>query len=256
MPSRPYILAECLWENVCKTSYDVAILPWGATEAHNFHLPYCTDTLQAERVAAESARLAWEKGARVLVLPPIPFGVQTGQSDLPFCINLNPSTQTAILRDVILSIAPHGIRKFVIFNSHGGNCFKQIIRELQPISNVLLCQINWWQTVKADPFFDTPGDHAGELESSMLYYLAPDITLPVEKAGPGYAKPTKVKGFRDGTAWMQRQWSKVTADTGVGDPKNATAAKGEKYFAAATKHLGEFFYDLAVMDPNDLYEQK
>jgi creatinine amidohydrolase/Fe(II)-dependent formamide hydrolase-like protein len=44
----------------------VAVLPWGATEAHNYHLPYGTDNLECEHIAAEAARLAWEAGARVV----------------------------------------------------------------------------------------------------------------------------------------------------------------------------------------------
>ena len=62
--SRPYILAESHWGTVRDTRYDVAILPWGATEAHNFHLPYSTDVIECEVLAAESARLAWERGAK------------------------------------------------------------------------------------------------------------------------------------------------------------------------------------------------
>ena len=87
---RPYILAETNWKSVREESYEVAILPWGATEAHNYHLPYATDSLQAEYVAVEAAKKAWKNNAKVLVLPTIPFGVNTGQMDIPFCINMNP----------------------------------------------------------------------------------------------------------------------------------------------------------------------
>src|SRR6185312_14559411 len=51
----PYILAETNWKTVSSTEYDVAILPWGATEAHNYHLPYATDVMECDAVAAESA---------------------------------------------------------------------------------------------------------------------------------------------------------------------------------------------------------
>ena len=59
---RPYILAETNWKAVDSTRFDVAVLPWGATEAHNWHLPYATDVMECDHVAAESARVAWEKG--------------------------------------------------------------------------------------------------------------------------------------------------------------------------------------------------
>jgi creatinine amidohydrolase/Fe(II)-dependent formamide hydrolase-like protein len=61
----------------------------------------------------------------------MPFGVQTGQLDVPFCINMNPSTQIAVLEDVISSLEGVGIMKFVIMNGHGGNDFRQMLRELQ-----------------------------------------------------------------------------------------------------------------------------
>ncbi len=104
MPDRPYILAETTWKTVCEMKYDVAVLPWGATEAHNYHVPYGTDNYESEYIAAEAARLAWDAGARVVVLPILPLGVQAGQLDIPFCVNLIPSTQTAVLGDIARSL--------------------------------------------------------------------------------------------------------------------------------------------------------
>src|SRR5439155_12476465 len=132
MPPRPYLLHEAIWPAVREAPYQVAVLPWGATEAHNRHLPYGTDTVETERVAAESARLAWEAGARVVVLPAVPFGVNTGQLEIPLCINMNPATQAAVLRDVTESVARAGVAKLVILNGHGGNDFRLMIRELVP----------------------------------------------------------------------------------------------------------------------------
>ena len=58
MPTRPYLLAETNWKTVKDTDYQVAVLPWGATEAHNYHLPYATDNFESQYVAAEAARKA------------------------------------------------------------------------------------------------------------------------------------------------------------------------------------------------------
>ena len=55
---RPYVLAETTWKTVRENDYSVAILPWGATEAHNYHLPYATDNIQAEQVAIRAAERA------------------------------------------------------------------------------------------------------------------------------------------------------------------------------------------------------
>ena len=98
---RPFILAETNWKTVKETDYTVAVLPWGATEAHNYHLPYATDNYQVDHVAAAAAEIAWKAGAKVIVLPCIPFGINTGQLDVKLCMNVNPSTQLAILKDVV-----------------------------------------------------------------------------------------------------------------------------------------------------------
>ena len=127
---RPYILSETNWDSLKDAEFELAVLPWGATEAHNYHLPYSSDVIESDLISAESARIAWEKGARVVVLPTIPFGVNTGQSDIFLTINLNPSTQFAILKDVVEVLNRQKIFKLLIFNSHGGNDFKPIIREL------------------------------------------------------------------------------------------------------------------------------
>jgi creatinine amidohydrolase len=109
MPPRSYILNELTWKTVRDTRYEVALLPWGATEAHNFHLPYSTDNVQTERIAALAAGRAWEHGARVVVLPLVPFGVNTGQLDIPLCLNVHPSTQALVLRDLATALAGQGV---------------------------------------------------------------------------------------------------------------------------------------------------
>jgi len=59
MPARPYILNELTWKTVRDARYEVAVLPWGATEAHNLHLPYTTDNIQAEEIATRATGRAW-----------------------------------------------------------------------------------------------------------------------------------------------------------------------------------------------------
>lgn len=253
MNRHPWELASSTWREVGAAQYAVAVLPWGATEAHNTHLPYATDTLQSEGVALEAARRAWEKGAKVVVLPSIPFGVQTGQRELPLCINLDPSTQARIIANVAESVAGAGVPKLVIVNGHGGNDFKPMIRELQGRLPLLIAQVNWYQVVDPRTYFEEPGDHAGELETSVLQHLAPSLVEPLATAGRGKAKKPAIKGFAEGWAWTPRRWVDVTDDTGVGDPRKATPAKGAKYFDAVTTKLGAFFVDLAATPREKLY---
>jgi creatinine amidohydrolase len=252
--ARPITLAEANWRAVSRARFEVAVLPWGATEAHNFHLPYATDTIQAAAIAGAAAARATEAGAHVIVLPTLPFGVQTGQRDVPFCINMNPTTQLAVLRDVIRSLEPHGVRKLLVLNGHGGNDFRWMIRELQPQVVPFLCTMNWYACVDPVHWFDEPGDHAGEMETSVMLHLAPSLVRPLREAGPGTAKRFRPGALRDGTAWAQRAWTQVTADTGVGNPAAATAARGAAFFDAVVEHIARFITELDGADPDALYE--
>ncbi len=254
MTSRPYILAETNWKTVAATGYRVAVLPWGATEAHNYHLPYATDVLECDAVAAASAKIAWESGARVVVLPTVPFGVNTGQLDIKLCLNMNPSTQAALLRDLVSALAGQGISKLVILNGHGGNDFRQMIRELQPSTRVFLCTLNWYSCVDPKPYFDEPGDHAGELETSVMQHIAPDLVRPVAEAGSGKQKRPSIAALREGWVWAPRPWSRVSADTGVGNPAASSPEKGARFLEAVAARIGSFLIDLAATDISTLYE--
>ncbi len=253
-PSRPYILNELTWKTVRDSRYEVAVLPWGATEAHNLHLPYSTDNIETEEVAARAAERAWKAGAKLVVLPIVPFGVNTGQLDIPLCINMNPSTQALVLRDVASSLAGQGIKKLVILNGHGGNDFRQMIRELQPQVSLFLCVVNWYKILDLKSYFSDVGDHAGEMETSVMQYVAPERVLPLSEAGSGKAKAFKIAAFREGWAWAPRQWTQVTDDTGVGNPAASTAEKGQRYLEAVSGKLADFFVDLAKADTANLYQ--
>jgi creatinine amidohydrolase len=251
---RPYLLAETTWKAIQNEKFELAILSWGATEAHNYHLPYGTDVYEADYIAAESARKAWEKGAKVIVLPTIPFGVNSGQTDILLDINMHPSTQLAVLNDIVEVLNRQGIHKLLILNSHGGNDFKPMLRELgvrYPKMHLSLCF--WFTILDRKNYFEEKGDHADELETSLMMHLRPDLVLPLEEAGDGTAKLHSVAAFREGWAWTERKWSQVTTDTGIGSPKKATAKKGEDFFEDLTAKLGEFYYELAKADTKEMY---
>lgn len=254
MKQRPFILKETNWKSVKNTEYNLAILPWGATEAHNYHLPYGTDIYETEVIAESAAKLAWDKGAKVIVLPIIPFGVNTQQLDIKLTINMNPSTQMKILEDVIESLENQGIEKLVILNGHGGNNFKQMIRELQNKSKIFLSAINWFDIVPNNDFFEEGGDHAHEMETSFMLYSFPELVLPLEEAGEGISKTFKITAFREKWAWTPREWTKVTQDTGIGNPKKANATKGENFVNSVSKKISQFFVELSEADISDLYE--
>ncbi|MGE0770662.1 MAG: creatininase family protein [Cyclobacteriaceae bacterium] len=251
---RPYILAENNWKNIKDSVFDLGILPWGATEAHNYHLPYGTDIIEADEIAAASAKIAHEAGAKIVVLPTIPFGVNTGQQDVLLDINMNPSTQLMVLHDVVQVLDRQGIHKLMILNSHGGNDFRPMIRELGlKFPNMFICSCDWFRSIDHKTFFENKDDHAGEMETSLLLHLKPQLVRPLSEAGDGNAKQFRFEAMREGWAWAERKWTQVTKDTGVGDPRKASAGKGEKYFKAVTEKVARLMIEVATANSKDFY---
>ena len=146
---KTHLLAEVTWKHVMQASYEVAVLPWGATEAHNYHLPYGTDAHESELVGDRVCADAQQRGAKLVMLPTIPYGVQSNMLDIPLAINVYPSTLFAFLKDIVDSLERHGIRKLAILNSHGGNDFlKPFVREMSGRSSAFICVIDWWRVGK------------------------------------------------------------------------------------------------------------
>ena len=252
---RPYILAENNWKNLQHERFELAVLPWGATEAHNYHMPYGTDVFEAESIAAGAGKFAWEKGAKAVILPTIPFGVNTGQSDIYLDINMNPSTQMSILKDILTVLDRQGVKKFLILNSHGGNDFKTMLRELGLLfPDMLLVTCNWYQALDKSLYFEEAGDHADEMETSLIMYLHPHLVLPLEEAGEGKEKKSEIQGIREKWAWAERKWSEVTQDTGIGNPKKSDAEKGERYFYDVCAKVGQLMVDICKVDKRRMYE--
>ncbi len=251
---RPYILEEANYKSVINTQYKLAVLPWGATEAHNYHLPYATDNYQVEHVARKAAQSAFDRGVPVLTLPCVPFGINTGQLDIDFCLNVLPSTQMAVLKDLVDVLVRQKIEKLILLNGHGGNHFKNMIREMSfHFPQIFICAINWFEVVDWNQYFTEPGDHAGEMETSAMMHIRPDLVRPLSEAGDGAAKKINLSGFREGWATTQRPWSQVTRDTGVGNPAEATAEKGKKYMDDCSEKLADFYLELANTPNDELY---
>jgi creatinine amidohydrolase len=249
MTRRPYILAEATWKGVQEQTLDGAILPWGATEAHNTHLPYATDIFQVQAVAERWAADAWNEGLRLMVLPTVPFGVNTAQIDLPFHINMNPSTQFLVVKDVVTSLERQGIRTLYLLNGHGANAFTHMARELYAQSKVMIICIDWFRVVSAAEFFDQPGDHADELETSVMMAVRGDLVDDPAGAGRGAYTGPPLKALNRGVAWSQRGWlGRSTLDTGMGDPRPASAEKGERYLAAVNAKLLELAREVRALD--------
>jgi len=238
--------------------YDVALLPWGATEPHNLHLPYLTDAILAHDVAVDAAQHALtDYGVRAMVLPPVAMGAQNpGQRDLKFCIHYRYDTQRAILADTVAALAHQGFSKLLIINGHGGNTFKSMIRDLAvDYPDFLILSSEWFTVLPARDWFDEPGDHADELETSVMMHYHPEL-VNLSEAGPGQAHPFALASLREKVAWLPRHWTRVTDDTGIGNPHLATPEKGRRFAEAVAARYALLIKELAaVRSLDELYER-
>jgi creatinine amidohydrolase len=248
----PYDLFEANYRQLLDYRPNVAILPWGATEAHNYHLPHGTDVIEATAFAREAARRAHQQGAKPIVLPAIPYGNNAQQLDQVATIHFSTNTAAVILRDVALSLTKQGIDRLILLNGHGGNEFKPIVRDTQLELGLLIVVINFWQ-VRMDEalrVFEAPGDHADEMETSLLLHLRPEL-VAMDQAGPGAKIPLRIQQLNQPGVWTPRPWSKVHPDTGHGDPRAATAEKGARYFELVSAAIAQVIVGLSQANRGD-----
>ncbi|MEN6625847.1 MAG: creatininase family protein [Candidatus Sumerlaeia bacterium] len=235
---------------------EVAVLPTGAIEAHNRHLPEGQDFLHTTHVARASAAAAWERGARVVCLPTLPYGVDCNLLDFPLSIHVSQAALDAMIRDIIVSLRRHGIRKVVILNGHGGNDFTPFIRQIQCDTDVHVFVVNWW-TVGNDRYgeiFDEPDDHAGEMETSVALALYPEL-VEMDRAGDGVPAPFRLEALREGWARTSRRFSRLTDHCAAGDPRLATPEKGKAYLELVCGRISDFLVELANSEIDENFPQ-
>src|SRR5437764_11147700 len=202
MPSsRPWVLAEQTDPFVRSQTWQVAVLPFGATEPHNLHMPYGTDTFQLDTLANRACERAFEAGARVVLLPTVPFGVNTNHLQVPgaLVLSVTPTTLLRLLTDLVDSLERQGVRKLVLLNGHGGNELKPLTRELHHRTGVFLCLCDWFRMARDvyPDLFERPGEHADEVETSLGLAFFPELLRP-DLADDGAARPTRLEAANRG----------------------------------------------------------
>jgi len=224
----------------------VVILPAGSTEQHGRHLPLDVDVFLAESICLEIGRRAPD---RVLVLPPVSYGLNRHHIDFPGTIHIEPETFIAFCLNITKSVMYHGFEKILIVNGHGSNTpLIDLVARRTTLETPGLCAACTYIPLALDAFAtvqDTPViAHADEFETSLYLHLAPE-RVQMDKAGKG----DDVQGRHfssDSTSAIRFNdyWSRWT-DLGVhGDATTATAAKGKVIFEAAVTRLIEAVEDL------------
>lgn len=255
----PWKLAETNLATVREQGYQVAVLPLGATEPHNLHLPYGIDHFEGETIGAAVCAAAWQQGAKVVLLPTIPYGTQTNQREFPLAMNLNPSTLALVISDLVAALVQSGILKIVLLNSHGGNELKSVLRELYGRSPAKLFLCNWYQ-IFGDVYasiFQEPDDHAGEMETSFALAHFPELVARTADgrlaADEGRKNATRFEAVNRGWVSIARPWHLLTTNSGAGNPHAASAEKGRRMVEVVVERLSKFLVELSAAAVDDRF---
>jgi len=256
---RPWVLAETNYAYTKQNRYEVAVLPLGATEPHNLHLPYGTDTLEGDAIGGQLCEAAHRRGARVVLLPTIPYGTETNMREFPLALNLDPSTLYQVITDLVESLVGSGIRKILLLNSHGGNDLKPLMRQLagKTEAHVFLC--NWYQalTDEYSGIFEQPEDHAGEMETSVALAYFPHLVARREDgslaADDGKINKTRFRAIDQGWISITRPWHLLTANSGSGNPHAATAEKGRRMMQVLIDRIATFLVELSEAEIDERF---
>ncbi|HEU5088640.1 MAG TPA: creatininase family protein [Roseiflexaceae bacterium] len=219
----------------------VVILPTGSTEQHGPHLPLDTDVFLAESVCLEAARRAPE---RMLVLPPISYGLNLHHIDFPGTIHIEPEVYIAFCTQITKSVAYHGFQKILLVNGHGSNSpLNDLVARKTVLATGALCAAVNYFALALDDFAAAGGApfiaHADEFETSLYLHLAPE-RVRMDKAVAGHDVMGRYVSS-DSTANYPVRFSDIWGrwtNTGVhGDPTAATADKGQVIFESAVTNL-------------------
>lgn len=212
MPS----LSEKTWCEIEEITEKGVIIPIGSIEQHGPHLPLSTDSLLVERIAEEIG-----ERTDCLVIPTIRFGISEEHMDFKGTITLSPESFKAMVFDICTSLQRHGFNRQYIINYHGGN--KRYLIELIPKVKEMGINVSLHRVLGRLGKFD----HAGEVETSLMFYLFPE-----------QVKEDKIERFRykipEGNEWRTKDYS----ETGViGEAIDASAERGKQYFDKIVNEL-------------------
>ena len=252
-------LARANYGQIKEQHFEVAVLPLGATEPHNLHLPYGTDIFEGTIVGERCCSVAASRGAKVVLLPTIPFGTETNLREFPLAINLNPSTLNQVVTDIVASLVNSGIRKIVLLNSHGGNGLKPLLRELSGQTEAHLFLCNWYEVINDvyHEIFERAEDHAGEMETSFAMAYFGDL-VGVDESGKLTADEAATSEFRfealsEGWVSITRPWHLLTTNSGAANPHAATAEKGHRMMELLEQRIGDFLVQLSSSKIDDRF---
>lgn len=227
----------------------IAVLPVGAVEQHGPHMPICTDHATIDGVVAATVPKLSDD-LPVLFLPTLAYGKSNEHSRYPGTITLSAATLMQMWTEIGASVARAGVRKFVLFNAHGGqmNAMDIVIRDLREQHGLMAVSAHWY-TLGLPPgmFSDHElkhGIHAGDLETSVMLALKPN-TVHMDKAKAFHSLTETLaeeNRFLSITPSGKLGWQTqdLNPEGACGDATLATADKGR----AVLDHVSDRFVEL------------
>lgn len=216
----------------------LVILPIAAVEQHGPHLPVLTDTIIVEAVLGRALAARPDDG-RVWSLPVQAYGKSNEHTGFAGTFGLRAETLAATLKEIGRGVHASGLRRMLILNSHGGNpeIVDYVARDLRAELDLLCFTAHPFRFGLSRGIISDAeegfGIHAGEAETSLMLAISPELVQP-EQYTPNlppvrrYMRHLTLKGGAS-FGWLTRD---LSASGAIGDPRAATAAKGEAILAA------------------------
>ena len=248
----------------------IAVLPVAATEQHGPHLPVSVDTVLVDGVVAACVPHLPDD-LTVLFLPTQAVGFSPEHDRFPGTLTLKSETLIRLWTDIGESVAAAGIRKLVLFNSHGGqvSVMDIVARDLRARLNLLVHSVSWFNL----PLLDAQGNdlnarfapeehrfgiHAGDVETSMMLALAPahvDMAQARHFASTSQQRATTYPILGNGKSaklgWQMQDYNPAGA---VGNAAAATAEKGRNLVDAAGRSLAQLLVEFDQLPLSTLAE--
>jgi creatinine amidohydrolase len=219
----------------------VVIIPVASTEQHGPHLPTQVDCLLVGEIARRAATQAYGR-IPTLITPTIWSGLAEHHMSLGATLSLDFPTFFALVRGICRSVARHGFRNVLLLNGHGGNiaALTVAVNELAVELEAPIATTTYW--LLAQPAFakilekQANVRHACEAETSMVLALKPelvDMSLAAGAVGPTGREVLQVAGSDGAHRWIS--FKSRTSHGAIGDPRAASAEKGERLLKAAAE---------------------
>jgi creatinine amidohydrolase len=255
------LLPEMTWEEVqALDRRTIVIAPFGAMEQHGPHLPLQTDALIGSELARRLDSLC---GDRLLILPTQWLGLSTHHMKFAGTISASVETYLTMAMETLASLVQAGFEKFILLNSHGGNLSALdvvLAKCRQQYPHVRMVLVTYWNVAAADlqklreSAVGGMG-HAGELETSLVLAIRPGLVRTEHLRPDGGWSVSRFLGkdmLSGGCASVSRSFSEISTAGAVGDPRTASAEKGESFFRVIITQLADLVRDLESGEIDEL----